>query len=138
MVAGLPDGLFQPDRRAASTRCSRCATRSTTSRRRPVASAPQAAARRRRPGRASSTTCCSSATAHQLLYLPLFNFAHGNLDDVREMITSPFSLFGLSDAGAHCGAICDAAHADDARSPLWTRDRTGGEHAAARAGGPPA
>ena len=45
----------------------------------------------------------------QLLYLPLFNFAHGSFDDILEMITSPFSLFGLSDAGAHCGAICDAS-----------------------------
>ncbi len=30
----------------------------------------------------------------QLIYNPIFNFAHGNLDAVREMITSPVSMFG--------------------------------------------
>ena len=45
----------------------------------------------------------------QLLYLPLFNFAHGTFDDIHEMISAPNTLFGLSDAGAHCGAICDAS-----------------------------
>ena len=58
----------------------------------------------------------------QLLYLPLFNFAHGSLDDVHEMITSPQSLFGLSDAGAHCGAICDAS-ATTSYLTVWARDR---------------
>ena len=43
----------------------------------------------------------------RLLYLPLMNYANGNLDDVREMITSPNAIFGLSDAGAHCNAISD-------------------------------
>jgi N-acyl-D-aspartate/D-glutamate deacylase len=58
----------------------------------------------------------------QLLYLPLFNFAHRSLDDVHEMITSPLSLFGLSDAGAHCGAICDAS-ATTSYLTVWARDR---------------
>ncbi len=61
----------------------------------------------------------------QLLYLPLFNFAHGNYDDLYEMITTPFSLFGLSDAGAHCGAICDASMPTSS-IVLWARDRRGG------------
>ena len=63
---------------------------------------------------------------HQLLYLPLFNFAHGNFDDLYEMITTPFSLFGLSDAGAHCGAICDASMPTSSMA-LWSRDRHGGD-----------
>jgi len=58
----------------------------------------------------------------QLLYLPLFNFAYGSLDDVHEMITSPLSMFGLSDAGAHCGAICDAS-ATTSYLTVWARDR---------------
>jgi N-acyl-D-aspartate/D-glutamate deacylase len=62
----------------------------------------------------------------QLLYLPLFNFAHGNFDDIHEMITTPFALFGLSDAGAHCGAICDASMPTSS-IVLWARDRTGGD-----------
>jgi N-acyl-D-amino-acid deacylase len=62
----------------------------------------------------------------QLLYLPLFNFSHGDLDDVHEMITSPNSLFGLSDAGAHCGAICDASMTTSYLS-VWARDRAGAD-----------
>ena len=59
----------------------------------------------------------------QLLYLALFNFVHGDLDDVHEMVTSPHSLFGLSDAGAHCGAICDASSTTSFLT-VWGRDRT--------------
>lgn len=62
----------------------------------------------------------------QLLYLPLFNFAHGNFDDIHEMITAPNTLFGLSDAGAHCGAICDASMTTSSLA-VWSRDRRGGE-----------
>ena len=62
----------------------------------------------------------------KLIYLPLFNFAHGNFDDLYEMITSEFSLFGLSDAGAHCGAICDGSMPTSALV-VWARDRRGGD-----------
>jgi len=62
----------------------------------------------------------------QLLYLPLFNFAHGNFDDIFEMITAPNTLFGLSDAGAHCGAICDASMTTSSLT-VWARDRRKGE-----------
>jgi N-acyl-D-aspartate/D-glutamate deacylase len=62
----------------------------------------------------------------QLLYLPLFNFAHGNFDDLHEMITAPNTLFGLSDAGAHCGAICDASMTTSSLT-VWSRDRRNGE-----------
>ncbi len=61
----------------------------------------------------------------QLLYLPLFNFAHGSFDDIFEMISTPFSLFGLSDAGAHCGAICDASMTTSSLV-VWARDRKRG------------
>lgn len=53
----------------------------------------------------------------------MFNFVHGNLDAVREMITSPVAMFGLSDGGAHCGAICDASMTTSFMT-LWARDRT--------------
>ncbi len=62
----------------------------------------------------------------QLLYLPLFNFAHGTFDDIHEMITAPNTLFGLSDAGAHCGAICDASMTTSSLA-VWSRDRRRGE-----------
>ena len=61
---------------------------------------------------------------NQLLYLPLFNFAHGNYDDIGEMIAAPNTLFGLSDAGAHCGAICDASVTTSSLT-VWARDRNG-------------
>ena len=62
---------------------------------------------------------------HQLIYTPMFNFAHGNLDDVHAMITSPVAMFGLSDAGAHCGQICDGSMTTTYLS-LWGRDRRDG------------
>jgi N-acyl-D-aspartate/D-glutamate deacylase len=58
----------------------------------------------------------------QLIYTPLFNFVDGNLDAVREMITSPVAMFGLSDGGAHCGAICDASTTTSFMT-IWARDR---------------
>jgi N-acyl-D-aspartate/D-glutamate deacylase len=60
-----------------------------------------------------------------LLYCPLFNFADGNLDAVREMNSSAHSLFGLSDAGAHCGAISDGSFTTSYLT-LWGRDRPDG------------
>lgn len=64
--------------------------------------------------------------ARRLLYIPLMNFARGNLDDVREMITSPHSMFGLSDAGAHCNTISDGSFPTTALMH-WTRDRATGD-----------
>lgn len=61
----------------------------------------------------------------QLLYLPIFNFSHGSLDDVHEMITHRHALFGLSDAGAHCGAISDAS-TPTSYLTVWARDRRDG------------
>jgi N-acyl-D-aspartate/D-glutamate deacylase len=60
----------------------------------------------------------------QLIYTPLANFADGNLDAVHAMITSPVAMFGLSDAGAHCGQICDGSMPTTFLS-LWARDRAG-------------
>lgn len=60
-----------------------------------------------------------------LLYMPLFNYVAGDLSEVREMLLSPVAMIGLSDAGAHCGAICDASFPTTALG-LWAR-RTRGE-----------
>jgi N-acyl-D-aspartate/D-glutamate deacylase len=62
----------------------------------------------------------------RLLYIPLMNYARGDLADVREMLTSPNAMFGLSDAGAHCNSICDGSFPTTAITH-WTRDRTRGE-----------
>ncbi len=47
--------------------------------------------------------------ARRLIYMPLINYAKGNLDDVHAMMTGPRALYGLSDGGAHCGTICDGS-----------------------------
>jgi N-acyl-D-aspartate/D-glutamate deacylase len=60
-----------------------------------------------------------------LVYLPFMNYAGGSLDDVAEMIASPFTLSGLSDAGAHCNTLSDGTMPTTAISH-WTRDRTDG------------
>jgi len=60
-----------------------------------------------------------------LLYFPLFNYSRGNLDDVRYMLTHEHTAFGLGDAGAHCGVLCDASFPTTLLTH-WTRDRTRG------------
>ncbi len=62
----------------------------------------------------------------RLLYIPLMNYARGDLTDVRDMLTSPNAMFGLSDAGAHCNSICDGSFPTTAITH-WTRDRSRGE-----------
>src|ERR1700726_4575527 len=61
-----------------------------------------------------------------MLYVPLLNYADGNLDAVREMLRDPHSVPGLSDGGAHCGIICDASFPTYLLTH-WTRDRKRGE-----------
>lgn len=63
---------------------------------------------------------------HQLLYMPLFNYARGDLSDVREMLLREHAIIGLSDAGAHCGAISDGSFPTTALAH-WVRDRSRGE-----------
>lgn len=59
------------------------------------------------------------------IYLPLLNYADGNLDFVKGLLERDDAVISLSDGGAHCGTICDAA------SPTfllqhWVRDRKRG------------
>ncbi len=60
-----------------------------------------------------------------LLYYPLFNYAQMDLEPTREMLTHPLTILGLSDGGAHCGAICDAS-LPTSMLTHWGRDRTRG------------
>ena len=57
---------------------------------------------------------------------PIYNYTDQSLDVVREMMTHPAALFGLGDAGAHCGYICDASYPTFLMTH-WGRDRTRGE-----------
>ena len=61
-----------------------------------------------------------------LAYVPFMNYDGGSLDDVAEMIASPLTLSGLSDAGAHCNTLSDGTMPTTAISH-WTRDRRDGQ-----------
>ena len=56
-----------------------------------------------------------------MIYVPLTNY-HGNLDIVAGMLSHPHTLMGLSDGGAHVGAICDASFPTTLLE-YWGRDR---------------
>ena len=58
------------------------------------------------------------------IYFPILNYADGNLNFLESLQVSDDTVNSLSDGGAHCGTICDAA------SPTfmlqhWVRDRAG-------------
>ena len=65
-----------------------------------------------------------SDNGNGFIYFPLLNYADGNLDFLEPILQSDDCINSLSDGGAHCGTICDAA------SPTfmlqhWVRDREG-------------
>ncbi len=64
--------------------------------------------------------------AGSMLMLPFFNYSDGNHDAIREMMTHPAGVLGLSDGGAHCGMICDASYPTFLLTH-WARDRYRGE-----------
>jgi N-acyl-D-aspartate/D-glutamate deacylase len=51
----------------------------------------------------------SEGDGSNLVYFPIFNYNQGSLDAVRQMLGHPRALFGLADAGAHVGTVCDAS-----------------------------
>ncbi|MDX1883817.1 N-acyl-D-amino-acid deacylase family protein [Mycolicibacterium sp. 120270] len=64
--------------------------------------------------------------ATSMLMLPFYNYYYGNHDAIREMLTHPAAVSGLSDGGAHCGMICDASYPTFLLTH-WARDRRRGE-----------
>ena len=64
--------------------------------------------------------------ADAMLMLPFYNYYYGNHDAIREMLTHPAGVSGLSDGGAHCGMICDASYPTFLLTH-WARDRHRGE-----------
>ncbi|MEO0698771.1 MAG: amidohydrolase family protein, partial [Pseudomonadota bacterium] len=68
--------------------------------------------------------CADDATG--FIYLPILNYADGNLDFLHPLQHADDTVNSLSDGGAHCGTICDAA------SPTfmlehWVKNRSRGE-----------
>jgi N-acyl-D-aspartate/D-glutamate deacylase len=61
----------------------------------------------------------------ELLMLTILGYSDGDLEAVRAMLEHPASAFGLGDAGAHCGAICDATMTTFLLTH-WARDRSRG------------
>ena len=62
----------------------------------------------------------------RLLYMPLINYARGDLGDVYGMMTGQHALYGLSDGGAHCGTICDGSFPTTTLS-LWSKGNKAGK-----------
>lgn len=60
-----------------------------------------------------------------IIYLPVMNYAWGNLDATLEMMEHPHCRLGLADGGAHCGFICDVS-LPTFMLTHWVRDRTRG------------
>jgi N-acyl-D-amino-acid deacylase len=60
-----------------------------------------------------------------MLYAPFFNYGYGDLSMTYEATLHPRTRMGLSDAGAHCGAICDGG-TPTFMLTHWARDRRRG------------
>jgi len=60
-----------------------------------------------------------------ILNRPLLNYADGDLEAIRQMMTHPQTLMGLGDGGAHVGYICDASCMTH-MLVHWARDRRRG------------
>jgi N-acyl-D-aspartate/D-glutamate deacylase len=61
-----------------------------------------------------------------LLFAPLASYVDYDHEAIREMMTHPRTVLGLSDGGAHCGLICDASMTTYLLTH-WARDRSRGE-----------
>ena len=83
------------------------------------------AARRRQPPMELILDQLTADGGNGMIYAPFFNYAYGDLSMTYEATAHPQTRMGLSDAGAHCGAICDGG-TPTFMLTHWTRDRTRG------------
>jgi N-acyl-D-aspartate/D-glutamate deacylase len=67
----------------------------------------------------------TSLGGNGMLYAPFFNYSYGDLSMTYEATQHQYTRLGLSDAGAHCGAICDGG-VPTFMLTHWTRDRNRG------------
>ena len=85
--------------------------------------------RAERMGKSAADLCYDmmlERNGRELLYMPFANYSDYNFDALREMLLDPVTALGLSDGGAHCGAICDASMPTYMLTH-WARDRRRGE-----------
>ncbi|MEZ0307171.1 MAG: amidohydrolase family protein, partial [Ramlibacter sp.] len=68
----------------------------------------------------------SEGDGSNLVYFPIFNYNEGSLDALGAMLDHPRALFGLGDAGAHVGTVCDASFSTFMLTH-WVRDRAAGK-----------
>jgi len=66
-----------------------------------------------------------SGKGDTLLFIPIANYAEGNLEAVRAMLSHPDVTMGLGDGGAHYGVVCDSTFTTFALTH-WARDRASG------------
>jgi N-acyl-D-amino-acid deacylase len=92
----------------------------------PEASVAEAARRTGTPPAEVALDWMLDREGRGLLFAPMANYADGDHEAIREMITHPATVVGLSDAGAHCAVICDASMPTFMLTH-WVRDRTRGE-----------
>jgi len=64
-----------------------------------------------------------------LMFAPLASYVAFDHEAIREMMTHPATVLGLSDGGAHCGLICDASMPTTLLTH-WVRDRSRGDRLA--------
>ncbi|MFZ4720833.1 MAG: amidohydrolase family protein, partial [Ilumatobacteraceae bacterium] len=67
----------------------------------------------------------TSLDGNGMIYAPFFNYSYGDLGFTEVAQQHPHTRLGLSDAGAHCGAICDGG-IPTFMLTHWTRDRSRG------------
>jgi N-acyl-D-amino-acid deacylase len=80
------------------------------------------AARMNRPDEEVLYDLMMAHDGRELLMFALLGYSYGNLDAVREMVMHPSTAIGLSDGGAHVGAVCDAS-IPTFMLTHWARDR---------------
>jgi len=81
-----------------------------------------------RTGRSAAAVILEQLTSDQgrgMIYAPFFNYSYGDLSMTYEAHLHPHTRMGLSDAGAHCGAICDGGMPTFMLTH-WARDRQRG------------
>ena len=93
---------------------------------RPESSVAAEAARRGVPPEEVAYEWMLEDDGEGMLYFPLFNYSDNDLELLHTLHSHPQTRMGLSDGGAHCGAICDGGMPTFMLTH-WARDRVRGD-----------